>query len=313
MGNCTYLSEFHIVSVFTTSTYKSYFFNVFILLYLTGLLANSVIITVIFMDKHLHTPMYLFLCNLSFIDLCYSTVTVPKLLYMILSRNHQVSFIQCITQMYFLYGFVGTEIVLLFMMAYDRYVAICKPLHYHCIFSWKHCVQLTVATWVAGYLNSLLVTLSATNIFFCYSYIIHQYFCDAKSLMKIASTNKELFFIVIYVEVFIFGFCPFLCSLVSYIKIISAILKIKSSDGRRKAFSTCSSHLTVLTIFYGSCTSLYMMPPSERYKVLELIYSLLYTAVTPMLNPLIYSLQNTDVKRALKRSVWSKIKQNDAK
>ncbi|XP_075037408.1 olfactory receptor 1E16-like [Mixophyes fleayi] len=312
MGNYTYLPEFHIVSVFT-STHKSYFFNLFIFLYLTGLLANSVIITVIFLDKHLHTPMYLFLCNLSFIDLCYTTVTVPKLLYMLLSGNHQVSFIQCITQMYYFYGFAGTEIVLLSMMAYDRYVAICKPLHYHRIFSWKHCVQLTVAIWVAGYLNSLLIVLPTTKISFYYSYTIHQYFCDAKSLKNIASTNKELFFIVIYAEVFILGYCPFLCSLMSYIKIIITILKIKSSDGRRKAFSTCSSHLTVLTIFYGSCTSLYMMPQSERYKILDMIFSLLYTAVTPMLNPLIYSLQNTDVKMALKRFVWGKIKQNDTK
>ncbi|XP_063788977.1 olfactory receptor 1E16-like [Pseudophryne corroboree] len=283
--------------------YKPFVFIVFLLLYLTGLLVNSAIITVIFMDKHLHTPMYLFLCNLSLIDLCYTTVTIPKLLYMLLSGNYTVSFTQCFTQMYFIWESASTEDVILVIMAYDRYVAICKPLHYHRMFNRKLCVQLSAAIWLTGCLNSLVVTLSASKMYFCNSYIIHQYFCDAKSLMKISCKNKELLYIVICIQLLLFGFCPFLVTLKSYIKIVSAILKIKSRDGRRKAFSTCSSHLIVLTIFYGTGTSVYMMPLNDHYKVLEMVFTVLYTAVTPMLNPLIYSLQNKDVKKAMKRCI----------
>ncbi|XP_063788975.1 olfactory receptor 1-like [Pseudophryne corroboree] len=301
MDNHTSLPEFFIVAFSTFSAYKSYLFTVFLLIYLIALLANSAIITVIYIDQHLHTPMYLFLCNLSLLDLCYTTVTLPKLLYMLLSGNYTVSFIQCFTQMYFYWESVSTEVVLLFTMAYDRYVAICNPLHYHRIFNRKLCVELTAAIWVTGCLNSLLILIAATHMTFCNSYIINQFFCDAKSLMKLACTHKEEFSIVIYVEVFVFGISPFFISLTSYIKIISTILNIKSRDGRKKAFSTCSSHLTVLTIFYGTAITVYLMPPSDHNKVLELIFTVLYTVVTPMLNPLIYSLQNKDVKRALKR------------
>ncbi|XP_063788982.1 olfactory receptor 1-like [Pseudophryne corroboree] len=308
MENCSSLPEFHIVAFSTSAAFDSFFLIVFHLLYLTSLIANSVIITVIYMDQHLHTPMYLFLSNLSLIDLCYTTVTVPKLLDMLLSGHYTVSFIKCFTQMYFFDVFGITEYLLLSAMAYDRYVAICKPLHYHHIFSRKLCVQLITAVWISGSLNSILVTLSATNMSFCNSYIIHRFFCDAKSLMEIASANQEMFFIVVYIELLVFGSCPFFCSLLSYIKIISAILKIKSKDGQRKAFSTCSSHLTVLTIFYGTSTSVFLMPPSDHYKVQEQIFTVLYTVVTPMLNPLIYSLQNKDVKRALKRSIRLKVK-----
>ncbi|XP_063788917.1 olfactory receptor 1-like [Pseudophryne corroboree] len=307
MENFTSFPGFHIVAFSTTSTFNSFFFTMFLLLYLTGLLANSVIIIVIYIDEHLHTPMYLFLSNLSLIDLCYTTVTIPKLLYMLLSGNYTVSFIQCFTQMYFFDIFAVAEVVLLSTMAYDRYVAICNPLHYHHIFNRKLCVQLMVAIWTSGCLNSFLVTLSASNISFCHSYIIQRYFCDAKSVMEIACANQQLFYIVVYVEVLIFGCCPFFCSLMSYIKIISAILKIKSRDGRRKAFSTCSSHLTVLTVFYGTVTSDFMMPQSDQNRVLELVFTVLYTVFTPMLNPLIYSLQNKDVKKAVKKCIGLKL------
>ncbi|XP_063788525.1 olfactory receptor 1-like [Pseudophryne corroboree] len=308
MENCTSLPQFHIVAFSSSSAFDLFFFSVFLLLYLMGLIANSVIITVIYLDQQLHTPMYLFLCNLSLIDLCYTTVTVPKLLDMLLSGNYTVSFIQCLTQMYFFDVFGSTEIFLLSAMAYDRYVAICNPLHYHRIFSRILCVQLMAAVWISACLNSILVTLSATYMSFCYSFIIHRFFCDSKSLMEIASANQEMFIVVVYFEILVFGCCPFFCSLLSYIEIISAILKIKSRDGRRKAFSTCSSHLTVLTLFYGASTSVFLMPQSDQYRVLEQIFTVLYTVVTPMLNPLIYSLQNKDVKNSLKRCIGLKNK-----
>ncbi|XP_063788980.1 olfactory receptor 10R2-like [Pseudophryne corroboree] len=231
---------------------------------------------------------------------------MPKLLDMLLSGNYKVSFIQCFTQMYFFDAFAFTEVILLTIMAYDRYVAICKPLHYHQIFSRNHCVKLMAAIRLCGFLNSLLIILPATSMFFCNSNIIHQYFCDIKSLMENANANKEVFLIVIYLEVLLLGFSPFFCSLLSYIIIISTIIQIKSRDGRRKAFSTCSSHLIVLTMFYGTASSVFMMPPSDLYWVIELILTVQYTGVTPMLNPLIYSLQNKAVKRAIKRSIGIK-------
>ncbi|XP_063788981.1 olfactory receptor 1C1-like [Pseudophryne corroboree] len=204
-------------------------------------------------------------------------ITIPKLLYMILSGNYTVSFIQCFTQVYFCDAFASTEVILLSVMAYDRYVAVCKPLHYH-----------------------------PTSVSFCYSNIIHQYFCDIKSLMENASSDKEVFIIVIYLELLVLGFGPFFCSLLSYIVIISTIIQIKSRYGQRKAFSTCSFHLMVLTIFYGTATCVFMMPPTDQYRVIELIFTVQYTVVTPMLNPLIYSLQNKAVKRAIKRSIGIK-------
>ncbi|XP_063788976.1 olfactory receptor 1-like [Pseudophryne corroboree] len=184
-------------------------------------------------------------------------------------------------------------------MAYDRYVAICKPLHYHHIFNKKRCVQLMAAIWVFGCCNALPFVFVATKLSFSYSHIIHQYFCEAKSLVNISSTNKKLFLILIYAELLVFGLSSFCSNLTSYIKIISAILKIKSRDGRRKAFSTCSSHITVLTIFYGTAAAVHIVTPSGPFMVLELIFTILLTVVTPVLNPLIYSLQNNDVKNAL--------------
>ncbi|XP_018430271.1 PREDICTED: olfactory receptor 1M1-like [Nanorana parkeri] len=273
----------------------------FFLIYFIGILVNFIIITVICLDFHLHTPMYLFLCNLSIIDICYTTIIVPKLLYILLSGNNTISFTQCFIQMYFVFLAGTTEDTVLFIMAYDRYVAICHPLHYHRILNKKICILLIMVAWLSGCSNSSLLTSSVLKMFFCSSSTIHQIFCDAKALINIACSGTEMFYIVMYTECFVFGLCPVMCNLMSYVKIIRVILRIKSKDGRRKAFSTCSFHLMVMAIYYGSSTAVYMIPPSARYALLEQIFTMLFSTVVPMLNPLIYSLRNKEIKNSLRK------------
>ncbi|KAM5151759.1 olfactory receptor 8D1-like [Mantella aurantiaca] len=273
----------------------------FFLIYVIGILVNLIIITVICLDLHLHTPMYLFLCNLSIIDISYTTVTVPKLLYILFSGNNTVSYTQCFIQMSFVFLASSTEVTLIFIMAYDRYVAICHPLHYHRILDKKICILLIFATWISGCLNSSLLTSPILKMIFCSSLTIHQYFCEAKALLNIACSGTEMFYIVLYTDCLVFGVCPVLCNSMSYVQIIRVILRIKSKDGRSKAFSTCSSHLTVMAIYYGSGTAVYMIPPSDHYDLLEQILTVFYTTVIPMLNPLIYSLRNKEVKNSLQK------------
>ncbi|KAM5151780.1 olfactory receptor 2K2-like [Mantella aurantiaca] len=283
--------------------HKLFIFNTvsIFLIYVIGILVNFIIITVICLDINLHTPMYLFLCNLSIIDICYPNVTVPKLLYILFSGNNTISFTQCFIQMYFIFLASITEVTILFIMAYDRYVAICHPLDYHRILNKKICILLVIVAWISGCVNSSLLTSSILKMIFCSSLTIHQLFCDAKALINIACSGTEMFYIVMYAEYLVFGVCPVICNLMSYVKIIRVILRIKSKDGRSKAFSTCSSHLIVMAIYYGSGTSVYMIPPSDRYDLLEQILTVFYSTVVPLFNPLIYSLRNKEVKNTLSK------------
>ncbi|XP_075141430.1 olfactory receptor 5V1-like [Leptodactylus fuscus] len=305
MENHTY--EYFILTFTAREENKPFLSIFFILVYLIGVLANSSTITVIYRDRHLHTPMYLLLSNLSIIDICYTTSSVPKLVHMLLTGDYTLSFTQCFVQMYFFSFVVSSEDLLLFIMAYDRYIAICYPLHYHSMLCKKNCILLTVVIWVIGFLNSLLLTLTTSNIPLCFSNIVPQFFCDFKAFIKISCPNAG-FKLFTYMETVIFGFCPFLFSILSYIKVIIVILHIKSSDGRRKAFSTCSSHLIVLTMFYGTWMSVYIMPPLKDTRVFELTLSILYSTITPMLNPLIYSIRNKDIRRALLKLMGGKVR-----
>ncbi|XP_073491274.1 olfactory receptor 9G9-like [Aquarana catesbeiana] len=295
--------EFYILPFFMKADNKLFIFNIvfFFLIYFIGILVNLIIITVICLDFHLHSPMYLFICNLSIIDVCYTTVNIPKLLYILLSGNNIISFTQCFIQMYFIFLSGITEITIIFIMAYDRYVAICYPLEYHRILNKKICILLTMVIWISGFLNSSLLTSSILKMFFCSSFTIHQIFCDAKALINIACGGTEMFYIIMYIECLVFGLCPVMCNLTSYVQIIRVILQIKSKDGRKKAFSTCSSHLIVMAIYYGSGTAVYMTPPSDRYNLLEQILTVFYTTVVPMLNPLIYSLRNKEINNSLQK------------
>ncbi|XP_073491272.1 olfactory receptor 2L3-like [Aquarana catesbeiana] len=305
MENATFPLDVHILPFFMKTDHKLFVFSAvyFFFIYLIGILVNIVIIAVICLDPHLHTPMYLFLCNLSVIDISYTTVTIPKLLYILLSGNNSVPFTQCLIQIYFIVVADSAETTILFIMAYDRYVAICHPLHYHHILNKKVCIILIMIIWIGGNVNSSLLTRSTLQIIFCSSVTIHQIFCDAKALINKACGGTEMFYIVFFVDFLVFAVCPVMCNLISYLKIIRAIQHIKSKDGRRKAFSTCSSHLTVMAIYYGSALSVYMTLPSDRYDLLEQILTMFYTTVVPLLNPLIYSLRNKEVKSSLQKLV----------
>ncbi|KAM3916847.1 olfactory receptor 5V1-like [Leptodactylus fuscus] len=305
MENRTY--QFFILTFTTREEYKPFLSIFFVLVYLIGVLANSATITVVYRDRHLHTPMYLFLCNLSIVDIFYTSSSVPKLVHMLLTGDYTLSFTQCFVQMFFFSFVVTTEDLLLFIMAYDRYVAICNPLRYHSLLCKKNCILLIVVIWVIGFLNSLSLTVTTSKTSLCYSNTVTQFFCEFKAFAKISCPNAG-FQLFTYMEAVIFGFGPFLCSIMSYIKVIIVILHIKSSEGRKKAFSTCSSHLIVLTMFYGTWMSVYIMPPLKDPRVFELTLSILYSTITPMLNPLIFSVRNKDIKRALLKMVGCKVR-----
>ncbi|XP_071978718.1 olfactory receptor 11H6-like [Engystomops pustulosus] len=226
---------------------------------------------------------------------------------MFLSDDYTISFTQCFTQMYFFGHVATTEDLLLFIMAYDRYVAICNPLHYHSVLSKRNCLLLMTIAWVSGFFNSSATTFALSKIPMCYSNTVSQFFCEFKAFEKISCPIAG-FQLISYLEALIFGLGPFLSSIICYIKVIIVILNIKSSDGRKKAFSTCSSHLIVLSMYYGTWISVYVMPPLKDGQIFEMTLSVLYTTITPMLNPLIYSVRNKDVKRAILKLLGCKVR-----
>ncbi|KAM3924694.1 olfactory receptor 5V1-like [Leptodactylus fuscus] len=298
MDNLTY--NFHLTAFSNSTENHLVLFHLFLFIYLTGTLGNILIITLVITDAHLHTPMYILLCNLSSVDLIFNSSTLPKLMDILLSGNDSISFIQCFTQLYCYMFAASTEDILLSLMAYDRYVAVCKPLHYNLIMNKKNYVLLLLGTWISGCANSLFLTLSIYHLDLCPSNKIQHFFCDIKALEKITCSHTQ-FYTLLYIESVVLGLFPFLLSLTSYVKIILIIVGIKSTGGRRKAFSTCTSHLAVLIIFYGVALCMYVKPPSGHYEKEDLVFSIMYTAVTPMLNPLIYTLRNKEVKAALSR------------
>ncbi|XP_053577911.1 olfactory receptor-like protein OLF4 [Bombina bombina] len=298
MDNQTSNKDFHFLAFSSSEKFHPFLSVVFFSLYFIGILWNLAIIIVIFMDTHLHTPMYFFLCNLSVEDICSTTVTLPKLIYILLSGNNSITPIQCFTQMSFFILMATTITLLLPSMAYDCYVAICNPLNYHRIMNKDKCVLLLIGIWITGCVNAFFLTSLISSLPLCKSTNIHQFYCDGKALAKITCPDIR-FSIIFFLETILLGFLPFLLTLVSYIKIIGSVLSMKSNDSRRKAFSTCTSHLTVLFIFYGTLMCVYLKSLFKQTEELDNLFSVLYTAVTPMLNPAIYSLRNREVKNAL--------------
>ncbi|XP_063302329.1 olfactory receptor 1496-like [Pelobates fuscus] len=298
MENQTFYTDFYIVVFSTTGGKQILLFFLFGILYLVCVLWNMIIVIMIYFDHHLHIPMYFLLCNLSFIDALYSSVTLPKLMEILLSGNNRVSFTACFAQLFFFSSMISTEIFLLTAMAFDRYVAICNPLHYTMLMKKRNCIILIASSWAAGYSNSLFGTIFSSYLSFCGSNTINQLFCDIKVLMKISCGETERFQALIFVEAITLGLCPFLVIIMSYGKILSNILKINTTKKRNKTFSTCSSHLTVLFLFYGTVICMYMRPPSANSENLDHILSVFYLVVTPTLNPFIYSMRNKEIKNA---------------
>ncbi|XP_067173463.1 olfactory receptor 12D1-like [Apteryx mantelli] len=280
---------------------EKFVFMLFLLLYLSALLGNMAIMIVVICEPRLHTPMYFFLCNLSCLDIFFSTVTVPKMLAGFLSGHQDISYTGCLSQLHFSY-FAGTsEALLLAVMAYDRFVAICYPLRYTLIMSPRACLQLAAGTWTTGFLHALMHTVMTSRLHFCGPNHIQHYFCDIKPVVKLACNSSQLNLTLLNIITGSLAIGPFVFILFSYLYIFSFLrLKVQSKEGRRKAFSTCISHLTVVALFYVPVIFNYVPPSLGNSPRWTMIATLMYNVVTPVLNPLIYTLRNVEVKRALK-------------
>uniref|UniRef100_A0A8C3FM10 Olfactory receptor n=1 Tax=Chrysemys picta bellii TaxID=8478 RepID=A0A8C3FM10_CHRPI len=285
----TSVTEFVILGFSNHRDMNLILFVVFLCIYIVTVLGNILIIVVIYVDPTLRTPMYFFLRNLSFLDLCYVSVTLPKMLANLLSENKNISFSSCAVQMFFFLFFGITECFLLASMAYDRYNAICNPLRYTAIMNKRVCIQLTGGSWICGTLVAVGHTTSVFTLPFCGSNVINHFFCDIQPLLKLVSLTSTVLFVVI----------PFALILWSYVCILATILKMPSAEGRRKTFSTCSSHLTVVVLLFSTTGLTYFQPKSSSSPSTSKFLSLCYTILTPLLNPVVYSLRNNEMKGIL--------------
>ncbi|XP_052051419.1 olfactory receptor 1468-like isoform X1 [Apodemus sylvaticus] len=306
LKNQTAISQFLLLGLPISPEHQHLFYALFLAMYLTTILGNLIIIILIRLDSHLHTPMYSFLSNLSFSDLCFSSVTMPKLLQNMQSQDTSIPYAGCLTQMYFFLFFADLESFLLVAMAYDRYVAIYFPLHYTSIMSPKLCVSLVVLSWVLTTFHAMLHTLLMARLSFCEDNVIPHFFCDMSALLKLSCSDTHVNELVIFVMGGLILVIPFVLIVVYYARIVSSILKVPSARGIRKAFSTCGSHLSVVSLFYGTVIGLYLCPSANNSTVKETVMAMMYTVVTPMLNPFIYSLRNRDMKGALIRVLCKK-------
>ncbi|KAF7237983.1 Olfactory receptor 5V1 [Varanus komodoensis] len=301
MENQTNVAEFLLLGLSDDGTLQVFLFLVFLSIYLITLVGNVLIMLVIRADAQLHTPMYFFLTNLSFLDICYSSVTVPKLLENLLATKKTISLNGCIAQIFFFIFMVGTEIFLLSAMAYDRYAAICNPLRYSTIINQRLCIQMVLGAWISGFLDSLVNTLFLMGLHFCGPRNINHFSCELPLLLQLTCTSTFANEMVILTFSMILGFASLFLIVASYIGILSTILKITSAEARQKAFSTCASHLTVVLLFCGTAFIRYMRPASGYSDILDKLVSIQYSILTPMLNPIIYTLKNKEVKKALKK------------
>ncbi|NXW59759.1 OR5V1 protein, partial [Eurystomus gularis] len=298
--NQTHVTEFMLLGF---SHGQPFFFVLFLAIYLTTLLGNSAILTLVSLDPHLHSPMYFFLSHLSCLDICYSSVTVPKILANALRPQATISYHGCLAQMFFLMWCAGTECMILAVMAYDRYAAICQPLHYAHAMSWSICVAAATGCWLWGMLDSAVQTLLASRLSFCGATQLQHIFCDVPPLLKATCSNTRLSEVALHTASVFVGLSPFLLVVVSYLHILATILRMPVATSRHKAFSTCSAHLLVVVLYFAMANLNYNRPSSGYSPAADALISALYCIVTPMLNPLIYSLRNQAVRGALCKAV----------
>lgn len=299
--NHTSVAEFILEGLTDQPEMKAALFMVFLLIYIITLLGNMGIIIIIRGDPRLHTSMYFFLGSLSVVDICFSSVIAPRTLVNFLSERRAISFAGCTGQTFFYIVFVTTECFLLAVMAYDRYVAICNPLLYSSIMTRRLCVQLVVGSYIGGILNAIIQMTFIIRLPFCSSNVINHFFCDVPPLLALSCANTYINEMILFSLAGVIELSTISIILVSYIFIFCAILRIRSADGRQKAFSTCVSHLTAVTLLYGTTIFMYLRPSSSYSLNTDKMVSVFYTVVIPMLNPLIYSLRNQVVKDALRR------------
>ncbi|XP_066485443.1 olfactory receptor 10A7-like [Tiliqua scincoides] len=306
--NYTEVTEFILQGFLDFQEFQVLLFAVILVVYGATIVGNSLIIAVIRACSTLHTPMYFFLQNLSFLELCYTSVTVPKMLADIMMDSRSISYLGCLVQMYSFALSGSAECLLLTAMAYDRYVAICHPLHYFLTMSKSVCVGLVAGSWLSGIIVALIQAMLMVRLRFCQSNTIDHFFCDIVPLIKLACGDTSVNQLELLVVIVFVGVIPFMLILVSYVRIIFTILTMSSAKGRCKVFSTCSSHLMVVSLFFGSSCAMYLGNASTLAlgRRSNKFLSLLYAVVTPMLNPVIYSLRNKEVKGALK-SILSRL------
>ncbi|XP_060108609.1 olfactory receptor 13H1-like [Heteronotia binoei] len=305
-SNTTEVNEFILLGISDNPRAQMVMFVVFLIFYLLTLFGNSLLIALIILSPLLHTPMYFFLCNLSFLDMFYTTCSIPQMLINCFFRRPTISYTRCIIGMYVGLLLGIAECFLLAVMAYDRFTAVCNPLHYTVIMSWKVCIQLAALTWGSAIVMTLIPRLLQPTQF-CGHNIINHFTCELQVFLKLACSDTHVADIVIMTNSFIVLVVPFSFILVSYGRIAQAVMRMHSAKGRGKAFSTCGSHLVVVSIFYGSALSMYLRPQGKTISDLDKIVYLVYGVVTPMLNPLIYSLRNKDVKGAFWRVLGKKM------
>ncbi|KAM6219225.1 olfactory receptor 7A10-like [Rhynchocyon petersi] len=299
--NQTHVSEFMLLGLSEKVELQPFLFGLFLFMYLVTFTGNLLIILAIIMDSHLHTPMYFFLSNFSFADICFTSTIIPKMLLNIQMQTKVISYEDCIIQLYFFVLFGALDNFLLTVMAYDRFVAICHPLHYMVIMNPRVCGLLLLATWILSVLDSLLHSLMVLQLPFCGKLEIPHFFCELNQVVQLACSDIFLTDFVIYFATELVGFISITGILFSYSRIVLSILKISSVEGKYKAFSTCGSHLTAVSLFYGTGLGVYLNPTDSQNSRANAIASVMYTVVTPMLNPFIYSLRNNDIKQVLRK------------
>ncbi|XP_004019335.1 olfactory receptor 12D1-like [Ovis aries] len=304
MLNQTSVTEFFLLGVTDIQVLQPVLFVVFLTIYFLNLAGNGAILMVVISDSRLHSPMYFFLGNLSCLDICYSTVTLPKMLENFLSTHKTISFSECISQLHFFHFLGSTEAMLVPVMAFDRFVAICKPLHYTLIMSHQVCTQMAVTIWIIGFFHALLHSVMTSRLNFCGSNHIHHFFCDVKPLLELACGNTELNEWLLHTVTETIAMGSFFLTLLSYFYIIIYLFfKTHSCSMLHKALSTCASHFMVVVLLFGPVFFIYIHPASGSSMDRERYIAIMYSVVTPVLNPLIYTLRNKEVKEALRRVI----------
>ncbi|NWV97405.1 OR6B1 protein, partial [Machaerirhynchus nigripectus] len=304
--NDTHIHEFILLGFPTTAEQQALLFVIFLAVYLLTVAENIIIITLIVSNHQLHKPMYYFLGHLAFLEAWYISVTVPKLLLSLLLKNNNISFTGCMVQLYFFIALVCTECVLLAVMAYDRGLAVCSPLRYPAVMTRRACAQLASGSWLLGFLLAVLKVFFISQLSFCGPSLINHFFCDISPLLSLACSKRRVAEAVDFVSALLILLIPLCVIIVSYICIISTILLIPVAQNRKKAFSTCASHLAVVIIFFSATLFMYARPRSINSFDLNKLVSIIYTIVTPMLNPFIYCLRNQEVKDALLKVLCSR-------
>ncbi|XP_003123335.3 olfactory receptor 18-like [Sus scrofa] len=303
LQNLTKVSEYYLLGLSDDPELQPFIFGLFLSMYLVAILGNMLIILVVSSDSHLHTPMYFFLSNLSLADIGFITTTVPKMLVNMQAHSKSITYAGCLTQVSFFFLFGCLDSLLLAVMAYDRFVAICYPLHYLVIIKPRLCGLLVLVSFFVSLLDSQIHCLMVSQLAFCKDMDIPHFFCDVPKLLHLACYDISTNYIVIFLVGTISGFLPISGISFSYYKIVSSILRVSSSGGRYKAFSTCGSHLSAVCLFYGTGLGVYLSSVVSSSPKKDVVASVMYTVVTPMLNPFIYSLRNRDIKSALWRIV----------